>query len=96
MLSVVNILLDTVYAKPLNLDKILVDNSTSLISCAGMLTSAGAPFWSGTKRAPTPLAFNVLDSLHLDFIVAAANLQVSSCWLHKTCRAGARGSRVDS
>lgn len=41
-----------------------------------MTTSAGAPFWSGTKRAPTPLTFDVLDALHLDFIVAAANLQV--------------------
>lgn len=42
-----------------------------------MTTTAGAPFWSGTKRAPSPLSFDPLNSLHLDFIVAAANLQAT-------------------
>ncbi|KAG6558134.1 hypothetical protein Mapa_000315 [Marchantia paleacea] len=43
----------------------------------GMTTTAGAPFWSGTKRAPAPLTFDPLNPLHLDFIVAAANLQAT-------------------
>jgi len=42
-----------------------------------MTTTAGAPFWSGTKRAPTPLNFDPGNSLHLDFIMAAANLQAT-------------------
>ncbi|KAG0581190.1 hypothetical protein KC19_4G230900 [Ceratodon purpureus] len=44
---------------------------------AGMTTTAGAPFWSGTKRSPTPITFDVADNLHLDFIMAAANLQAT-------------------
>lgn len=40
-----------------------------------MTTSAGAPFWSGTKRFPTPVTFDATDDLHLEFIMAAANLQ---------------------
>eukprot|EP00897_Mesotaenium_endlicherianum_P006549 jgi/Mesen1/5922/ME000030S05186 len=51
----------------------------------GMTTSAGTPFWSGTKRAPTPLLFDAGDALHLDFIVAAANLQATVYGL-KGCR----------
>eukprot|EP00245_Coleochaete_scutata_P003708 TRINITY_DN15555_c0_g1_i1.p1 TRINITY_DN15555_c0_g1~~TRINITY_DN15555_c0_g1_i1.p1 ORF type:complete len:1059 (+),score=200.70 TRINITY_DN15555_c0_g1_i1:45-3179(+) len=43
----------------------------------GMTTTAGAPFWSGTKRAPQPLSFDADTPLHLDFIVAAANLQAT-------------------
>lgn len=39
------------------------------------LTNSGAPFWSGPKRCPHPLNFNVHNDLHLDFIVAAANLR---------------------
>ena len=42
-----------------------------------MTTTAGAPFWSGTKRTPTPLVFDTSDPLHLDFIMAAANLQAT-------------------
>ncbi|KIY73793.1 ubiquitin activating enzyme [Cylindrobasidium torrendii FP15055 ss-10] len=38
------------------------------------LTSTGQPFWSGPKRAPDALTFNSSDPLHLQFIVAAANL----------------------
>ncbi|KAK0461961.1 ubiquitin activating enzyme [Desarmillaria tabescens] len=37
-------------------------------------TSTGQPFWSGPKRAPDPLTFNSSDPLHLQFIIAAANL----------------------
>lgn len=42
-----------------------------------MTTTAGAPFWSGTKRSPTPITFDAADNLHLDFIMAAANLQAT-------------------
>lgn len=37
-------------------------------------TSSGSPFWSGPKRAPTPLKFDPLNQTHLGFIIAAANL----------------------
>ncbi|XP_024529342.1 ubiquitin-like modifier-activating enzyme 1 [Selaginella moellendorffii] len=52
---------------------------------AGMTTSAGTPFWSGTKRIPTPLAFHPSEPLHMDFIIAAANLQATVYGL-KGCR----------
>jgi ubiquitin-activating enzyme E1 len=38
------------------------------------ITKEGMPFWSGTKRAPHPLVFDVEDALHIDYIVAAASL----------------------
>nr|CDS33642.1 ubiquitin modifier activating enzyme 1 [Hymenolepis microstoma] len=38
-------------------------------------TTTGAPFWSGTKRCPKPLEFDVNNPTHLDFIVSAANLR---------------------
>ncbi|KAL4919547.1 hypothetical protein BDW62DRAFT_209750 [Aspergillus aurantiobrunneus] len=37
-------------------------------------TSTGQPFWSGPKRAPTPLKFDSTDPTHLGFIIAGANL----------------------
>ncbi|KAF3938028.1 hypothetical protein ABW19_dt0200204 [Dactylella cylindrospora] len=37
-------------------------------------TSTGTPFWSGPKRAPDPLVFDLHNREHQDFIVAAANL----------------------
>lgn len=42
------------------------------------VTSTGAPFWSGPKRAPTPLAFDAADPTHMDFIIAAANLRAEN------------------
>lgn len=39
------------------------------------LTSTGQPFWSGPKRCPRPLTFDVNDPLHLDYVLAAANLK---------------------
>lgn len=39
------------------------------------LTSTGQLFWSGPKRCPQALTFDVNNPLHLDFIVAAANLK---------------------
>ncbi|KAI8805595.1 hypothetical protein BJ742DRAFT_748592 [Cladochytrium replicatum] len=38
------------------------------------LTSSGQPFWSGYKRAPDPIVFDITNELHFDFVVAAANL----------------------
>jgi len=42
---------------------------------ADLITSSGTPFWSGSKRAPTPVAFDPENPLHLDFIITAANLR---------------------
>jgi len=39
------------------------------------VTSTGQPFWSGSKRPPTPLVFDVSDPLHLQYVKAAANLR---------------------
>eukprot|EP00741_Cyanophora_paradoxa_P000064 tig00000057_g61.t1 len=39
-----------------------------------MITSSGVPFWSGPKRPPAPVPFSADDPVHLDFVVAAANL----------------------
>ena len=37
-------------------------------------TSTGQPFWSGPKRAPDPLTFDVHNQTHYTFVLAAANL----------------------
>lgn len=39
------------------------------------LTSSGQPFWSGPKRCPAPITFSVDEPLHIDYILAAANLK---------------------
>ena len=39
------------------------------------VTSSGSPFWSGPKRAPEPIAFDPENSLHLDFVISAANIR---------------------
>lgn len=38
-------------------------------------TTSGAPFWSGPKRCPHNLTFSISDSMHLDYVVPAANLK---------------------
>ncbi|KAI1823855.1 putative ubiquitin-protein ligase [Xylaria intraflava] len=38
------------------------------------VSSSGAPFWSGPKRAPDALKFDLKNTTHFGFIVAAANL----------------------
>ncbi|RXM32219.1 Ubiquitin-like modifier-activating enzyme 1 [Acipenser ruthenus] len=38
------------------------------------LTSSGAPFWSGPKRCPHHLEFSTSNDLHVDYIMASANL----------------------
>uniref|UniRef100_UPI00358F0808 ubiquitin-like modifier-activating enzyme 1 isoform X2 n=1 Tax=Myxine glutinosa TaxID=7769 RepID=UPI00358F0808 len=42
------------------------------------LTSSGAPFWSGPKRCPRPLTFDVDNPMHMDYIVSAAQLLAQS------------------
>ncbi|XP_077517867.1 ubiquitin-like modifier-activating enzyme 1 [Amblyomma americanum] len=41
------------------------------------VTSSGAPFWSGHKRCPHPILFDPNSPLHMDYIVAAANLRAT-------------------
>lgn len=36
--------------------------------------SSGQPFWSGPKRSPQPVVFDVNDEIHLDFVWCCANL----------------------
>lgn len=40
-----------------------------------LLTSTGQLFWSGPKRCPEPLTFDVNNPLHLDYVAAAAILK---------------------
>ncbi|XP_075727879.1 ubiquitin-like modifier-activating enzyme 1 [Rhipicephalus microplus] len=40
-------------------------------------TSTGALFWSGFKRCPHPIEFDAGEELHMDYIVAAANLRAA-------------------
>jgi ubiquitin-activating enzyme E1 len=42
------------------------------------VTTSGTPFWSGPKRPPTPIEFDVNDSVHLDFIMSVANSRAVS------------------
>ncbi|AET39074.1 E1 ubiquitin-activating protein UBA1 Ecym_3613 [Eremothecium cymbalariae DBVPG len=37
-------------------------------------TSSGAPFWSGPKRAPDPLVFDIFNPYHFQYIVGGASL----------------------
>jgi len=45
---------------------------------ADSLTKEGAKFWSGPKRAPTPIEFDVKDPVHLEYVLAAAALCAES------------------
>lgn len=40
-------------------------------------TSSGQPFWSGPKRCPEPIPFNVDNAMHLDYVFATANLRAA-------------------
>lgn len=42
------------------------------------VTSTGQPFWSGPKRQPTPLKFDVHDPVHLAYVITAANLHAEN------------------
>jgi ubiquitin-activating enzyme E1 len=61
-------------------EELYVNNIRQLLHAfpPDMVDSSGQPFWSGTKRAPTPLRFDPADPLHLEFIVAAANLRAET------------------
>lgn len=39
------------------------------------ITSNGTPFWSGPKRAPSPIEFDSENVMHVDFVWAAAHLR---------------------
>jgi len=41
-------------------------------------TSTGQQYWSGPKRCPKPIVFDVNNTLHLDFIFSAANLRAET------------------
>ena len=45
---------------------------------ADQVTSSGAAFWTGPKRAPVPLDFDLNDPVHLDFVIAAANMRAEN------------------
>uniref|UniRef100_A0A8C4IID3 E1 ubiquitin-activating enzyme n=1 Tax=Dicentrarchus labrax TaxID=13489 RepID=A0A8C4IID3_DICLA len=38
------------------------------------VTATGLPFWSGSKRCPHPLTFDLKNTTHMEYVVAAANL----------------------
>lgn len=42
------------------------------------VTSTGAAFWSGPKRAPSPINFDDSNPMHMDFILAGANLRAEN------------------
>jgi len=42
---------------------------------ADFVDQHGVPFWSGAKRPPTPIEFDVNNQLHLDFVVFASYLR---------------------
>ena len=42
---------------------------------ADQKTSNGLPFWSGPKRCPHPLQFDVNNSMHFGYVFSAANLK---------------------
>lgn len=42
------------------------------------LTSTGVPFWSGPKKCPTPLVFDYNNEMHLNFIIATANIHAAA------------------
>lgn len=48
------------------------------------VTSTGQPFWSGPKRAPEPLKFDIDNKTHFDYLVAAANLHAFNYGLKGT------------
>lgn len=39
------------------------------------VTREGAPFWSGTKRAPDPISFNCKEKMHLEYVGSLAILR---------------------
>ena len=50
-----------------------------------LITSTGTPFWSGAKKAPTPITFSPNSKLHMDFVLASANLRAATFGLRGNC-----------
>jgi len=59
------------------------------------MTTEGLPFWSGPKRAPTPIKLDSNDAVHMAFVMSATNLfaytlGVDACrdvqYFHKACK----------
>jgi ubiquitin-activating enzyme E1 len=48
------------------------------------LTTSGIPFWSGPKRCPHPLDFDVDNDLHIDYVLSAANLKAKMYGIEQT------------
>ncbi|XP_037069902.1 ubiquitin-like modifier-activating enzyme 1 isoform X3 [Pollicipes pollicipes] len=44
---------------------------------ADQVTSSGTPFWSPPKRCPHPIEFDAGNALHVDYVLAAANLKAA-------------------
>jgi ubiquitin-activating enzyme E1 len=59
-------------------------------------TNEGAMFWSGHKRAPQTVVFDINDPLHFNFIVAAANLRASNFGIQGSTDAKLVKSLVDT
>uniref|UniRef100_A0A8D0F4D6 E1 ubiquitin-activating enzyme n=1 Tax=Strix occidentalis caurina TaxID=311401 RepID=A0A8D0F4D6_STROC len=51
---------------------------TPYIAPISLKTNSGTLFWSGPKRCPHPLVFDPDNPLHLDYVMAAANLFAQS------------------
>lgn len=41
------------------------------------VTAEGTMFWSGAKKPPSPLLFDITDATHMEFIKSAANLRAT-------------------
>lgn len=39
------------------------------------MTSSGTPFWSGSKMPPSAIGFDAADPLHIEFVLAVAQLR---------------------
>lgn len=40
-------------------------------------TSSGTPFWSGAKKPPVPVEFDVDDPMHMEFVVSVASMRAT-------------------
>ncbi|ELU11611.1 hypothetical protein CAPTEDRAFT_162959 [Capitella teleta] len=52
---------------------------------ADQTTTSGAPFWSGPKRCPHPLKFDIKNPVHFEYVMSAANLRAAN-YGFKQCR----------